>query len=75
VRFWKRFVLVGLAGAAATLPGCGWSARDEFLASRQVTVRARPGDGSEIATNFRASPRARAAGTEVASRFDAPERR
>ena len=70
MRLWKRFMLVGLAGAAGVLPGCGWSARDEFIASRQVTLRSRPGDGSEIATSFRASPRARTAGTEVASRFE-----
>ena len=70
MRVWKRAVVLGLAGTGVWLSGCGWTARDQFMASRQVTVQSRPGDGSEIASTFKASPRAKAAGTEVASRFE-----
>lgn len=39
-------VILGAAWAMAILAGCGWTARDEFLRARRVTLTATPGDGS-----------------------------
>jgi hypothetical protein len=67
----RTIVWAGLLAAIATLSGCGWTARDDFYMSRSVSLRSRPGDGSEIsAGGFRASPTATASGPETASRFD-----
>ena len=44
----RRILAKGLlALAALALGGCGWSARDEYL-SRQRSIAATDGDGSEL---------------------------
>ncbi len=39
--------VAAMATLAVALPGCGWTARDQFLADRSVSIAPAPGDGSE----------------------------
>jgi len=63
-----------LAAAALTLvaglaQGCGWTPRDEFQLHRSVSVKAKPGDGSETSYRWNAqeSLAARRIGAEIAA--------
>ena len=66
----KGSMRLAAVAVAAVLGGCGWSARDQFYANRSVTLRSRPGDGTEISSQFRAAPGTRTAGVETASRWE-----
>lgn len=57
-----------LAGLATGLSGCGWTARDEFLARRQTTLSPQSGDGSRLTTRLPDDPfRAQAGHATVAA--------
>lgn len=60
--------LVAMAGLAAGLSGCGWTARDEFLTRRQTTLTPQPGDGSRQTSRLPDDPfRAQAGHASVAA--------
>ncbi len=61
-------VFMAAAGLAVGLSGCGWTARDEFMARRQTTLSPEPGDGSRQATRLPDDPfRAQAGHATVAN--------
>jgi hypothetical protein len=41
-----------IAGAVSALAGCGWTARDDFTAHRQVVLRPQEGDGSRVTSGW-----------------------
>ena len=61
------------AAVVLALAGCGWTARDEFMRNRSVTVSSRPGDGSTVASDWK-DGRGQTGQPEVAARFEEPER-
>ncbi len=58
-----------LCAAAASLTGCGWTARDDFIASRKVSVAARPGDGSLYSSGWKSG---QTPTSDIATRLDSP---
>jgi hypothetical protein len=54
--------------AAASLGGCGWTARDEFIASRKSSLAAKPGDGSLYSSGWKAG--GQTASSDIAARLD-----
>jgi hypothetical protein len=60
---------VVVIGLSLTLGACGWTPRDEFSHDRSVMISGRPGDGSEIAANWKQSQRQEAHAAQQASRF------
>lgn len=64
---WTVVLLVLVVGAA--VGGCGWTPRDEFQLCRSLTIKARPGSGTEVAYRFNAQETlaARRIGAEVAA--------
>ena len=54
-RRYTGLLLAALLTGGSLLPGCGWSARDEFLHARSVRVGAQAGDGSLLASDWRSS--------------------
>jgi len=71
----KRLTAAGLSALAGTLAlgGCGWTARDEFLA-RQASIKPRPGDGSELISRAPEDPFRAAEGRPVVRSADGIER-
>ena len=56
MRIRKVFHATAAAALALVIPGCGWTARDEFMQRRTVSIPSSAGDGSErIATGPRSS--------------------
>jgi hypothetical protein len=44
---------VGAGGAGMlALAGCGWTARDDFAANREVVLHAQSGDGSHVSSGW-----------------------
>ena len=48
--------LAAAAGMAATLAGCGWTSRDEYLDRHQGSIPPQRGDGSRLTSRANEDP-------------------
>lgn len=56
MRMRRTFVAAAAAAITCAVSGCGWTSRDQFLSSRNVTISSQPGNGSERYTLAKDDP-------------------